>query len=154
MAGQDDAGEIDIVIGDMVKCIRVYLVFIAAVLVLSGRVIANNTSLAHFSLVENFSVHMQKAPIFEGKVRNWILSVGDSGLEVVMTEQVIEPGSKLGISNPWTSEIVELSDFILVRHQMSSGMCGQSRSQTMSSHTKSKSTFTLYSQRKGTLICS
>lgn len=55
---------------------------------------------------------------------DWILAVGDSGFEVVVSELIVEPGSELGVSHSGASEVVELSHFVFVGHEVGSSVGG------------------------------
>lgn len=120
----------------MIENIRVQLVAVTAFFVLASRVIAYYSSLTHFSLVVYLGVHVQETPIFEGQMGDWILAVGDSGLEVIVSEQVVEPGSELGVSDSGASEVVELSDFVFIGHEVRGSVGGERGSQAVASHTK------------------
>lgn len=134
MAGEDDSSKVNVVIGNMVQGIGVNLVLVAAVFILTRCIIADHMSLAHLSFIEDLSIDMQKSPILEGQVRYWVLAVGHSGFEAVLSELVVEPCCELGISHPRTSKIIELSDLIFIGHKGGGGMSGERGSQTVSSH--------------------
>lgn len=88
---------------------------------------------------------MPEAPILEGKMRHWISVVGHSGLESTHSVEIIEPSRELGISNPWTSEVVKLGDFVFVGHEMRSGMRGKRCSQAMAGHSSSTHPYMIFS---------
>lgn len=137
LASQHNTSEVNIVVRHMIERTGVQLVLITAALILSLSIITHHVPCAYFSLVEDLGVHMPESPILEGQMRHRISVVGHSRLESIHPVEVIEPGSELGISHSRTSEVVKLSDLVLVGHEMCSGMSGQCCAQTMSGHSES-----------------
>lgn len=98
----------------MVEDIAVNFVFIAAVFILSSGVIADNVAFSIEAFVENFSVQMKETPIFKRQMRDWILSVGHSGLEMSLSVDIVEPNSKFRVSDSWASICVKIGNSNLV----------------------------------------
>jgi len=59
--------------------------------------------------------------------------MSNSGLEVSFPVAVIEPNSKLAVSDSWTAKVVKLGDFDIVGEKMRSGVCGYGCPKTMTS---------------------
>lgn len=80
--------------------IRIQQVLIAALLVLPSFVLAHVATILHFVLVKDLRAHMPEAPVFKGEMRNRILPVSHSRLEVVLAVDLVEPSHKLGVTDP------------------------------------------------------
>ena len=98
----------------MIVDICVEFVLVTAFFVLTMIVITYDCSLLYSSFVENFGVDVQKTPVLEGKMRNWISSMGHSSLEVTTSVHFIEPNCKLCVSDPWGAIVVKLCNFHLI----------------------------------------
>lgn len=103
LASQHNTCVIDVEIGHMIQNVSVCPILIAAFLILSCGIVANLSSLLLGSLIENLSVHMKEAPIFERKMRNWVFMMSNSGFKVIFSIYFIEPYCKFGITNSWAS---------------------------------------------------
>jgi hypothetical protein len=66
----------------MVIHIHISTIFVTAALILTSHVIAHHMAVLDLTLVKDFSVHMQEAPILKRQVRDGITAMGDSSLEM------------------------------------------------------------------------
>ena len=113
LAGDDDTCEINIKIADMILNVHISEVFIAAVLILSWKIITNGMTIFHLTFIENFSIYVEKSPVFERQMRNWISAMGDSRFEVRWWSiLLVKPYCEFSIPYSWTSIVVEISNSI------------------------------------------
>ena len=61
-------------------------------------------------------------------MRDWVTAMGDSCLEVVFSEDLVEPDCKIGVTNSRTTKGIEFCNFDFVGEEMSGRMCSQSSS--------------------------
>lgn len=107
----------------MVQGISVHFVNIRTLFVLPCCIIADDGSFLLVSLVKHLSVHMQESPVLQRQMRDRIPPVSDSSFEVTGPPiKLVEPNSKLGISNPRRTKVIEISDLDLVGQQMGNGV--------------------------------
>lgn len=128
LAGYDNACKIDIVVRGMVEHINIQQILVATIFILTRLIVADVATLLNWSLVKYFSVHMQETPVFLWQMRNWISSVGHSGLKMIFSVDLVEPNCKLRISNSWRTKGVKFSDFGSIGEEM--GCCMGSNSST------------------------
>lgn len=101
----------------MVIHIDISNVTVTAALVLTSHVVAHHMTILDLTLVKNFSVHMQEAPILERQVRDGITAMGYSSLEVRgTTVLLVEPDCELSISDSRRPEVIEMCHFVFVGH--------------------------------------
>ncbi len=116
LTGENNAWEIDIVIGHVIDHVCVEFIAIAAGLVFCWCIIADYIALFLISFVEDFSVDMQESPILEGEMGHWIFSSRYSRLEVVHSVELVEPCSEFTVSHARAAVVIELNHFELVCH--------------------------------------
>jgi hypothetical protein len=131
LAGQDYAGEVDVVIGDMVDDVYVDFVAVAAALILCCSVVADYKALFLISLVEDLGVDMEESPVLEGEMGDWIFSMGYSCFEVVHSVELVEPSSEFTVSDSRAAVVIELNHFELVSHKMGGNVGCESSTETV-----------------------
>ena len=103
----------------MILDVDIGLVVVTAVLVLAVHVVAYYVAFFYLPFVEDFGVHMKKAPIFKRKMRYWITAMSHATFEVTRSSVLlVEPNSELCVSDTRTSIVVKISDLVLVRKQI------------------------------------
>jgi hypothetical protein len=138
LAGDDDAGEVDIKIANVIVHIHVGNIVVAAVLVLARCIIAHHMAVLDLALVKHLRIHMQEAPILKRQVRHGITAMGDSSLEMGRTSVLlVEPHCELGITDPGAAKVVEVGDFVLVGQKVRDRVSGNGCSETVPCHAES-----------------
>ena len=111
-------------VGDAV----IYIELVAAIVVFFLVIFADCCALFQGSFVEYLGVNVLETLGQNGEVRDRVTAMGYSCLEVVFSEDLVEPDCKIRIANSRTAKSIEFCNFNFVGEEMSGCMSSQSSS--------------------------
>ena len=111
-------------VGDAV----IYVELVAAIVVFFLVIFADCCALFQGSFVEYLGVNVLETLGQNGEVRDRVTAMGYSCLEVVFSEDLVEPDCKIRIANSRTAKSIEFCNFYFVGQEMSGRMSSQSSS--------------------------